>query len=66
MSKINKENKQRLQKEKLVKDIKIFIKKKKRKQQQYGCEHYKNLSEDVKNILAEYRKTYYRMGKNAA
>ena len=49
-----------------MKDIKIFIKKKKRKKQQYGFEHLKNLSEYVKNILAEYKKIYYRMRKNAA
>ena len=47
-------NKKRLQK-KLVKDIKIFLKKKKKKQQ-YGCERYKNLSEEKKQKLVEYRK----------
>ena len=36
------ENKERLQK-KLMKDIKIFLRKKKIKKQQYGHEHYKNL-----------------------
>ena len=41
------ENKERLQK-KLVKDIKIFLRKKK---QQYGSEHYKNQSEDEKQKL---------------
>ena len=55
-------NKKRLQK-KLVKDIKIFLKKKKKKQQ-YGCERYKNLSEEKKQKLVEYRKKYYRMRKN--
>ena len=39
------ENKERLHK-KHVKDIKIFLKKKKK--QQYACEHHKNLSEDKK------------------
>ena len=29
-----------------MKDIKIFLRKKKKKNQQYGCEPYKNLSED--------------------
>ena len=41
------ENKEILQK-KLLKDIKIFLRKKKKKKQQYGCERYKNLSEDEK------------------
>ena len=58
------ENKKRLQK-KVLKDIKIFLKKKKKKKQQYGCERYKNLSEDEKQKLVEYRKKYYRMRKNA-
>ena len=49
------ENKERLQK-KLVKDIKMFLKKKKKKKQQYGRERYKNLSEDEKQKLADYRK----------
>ena len=49
------ENKERLQK-KLVKDIKMFLKKKKKKKQQYGRERYKNLSEDEKQKLVEYRK----------
>ena len=57
------ENKKRLQK-KLVKDIKIFLKKKKEKKQQYGCEHYKNFSEDETNQLVEYRKRYYKMRKS--
>ena len=56
------ENQERLQK-KLAKDIKIFLKKKEK--QQYGCERYKNLSEDVKQKLVEFRKKYYRMRKNA-
>ena len=41
------ENKERLHK-KLVKDIKIFLKKRKKKKPQYGCECYKNLSKDEK------------------
>ena len=50
------ENKERLQK-KLVKNIKIFLKKKKKKKQrQYGRERYKNLSDDEKQKLVEYRK----------
>ena len=39
-----------------MKGIKIFQKKKKNKKQQYGCEDYKNLSEDEKQKLVEYRK----------
>ena len=51
------ENKERLQK-KLGKDIKTFPKKKN------GREGYKNLSEDQKQKLVEYRKKYYRIRKN--
>ena len=40
----------------LVKDIKIFRKKKKKKQQ-YSCKRYKNLSEDDKQKLFEHRKS---------
>ena len=32
-----------------------------KKKQLYGREHYKNLSEDEKQKLVEYRKEYYRM-----
>ena len=39
-------NKEILQK-KLANNIKIFLKKKMKKKQQYGCERYKNLSEDL-------------------
>ena len=46
-----------------MKDIKIFLKKKKK--QQYGCEYYKNLSKDEKSKLFGYRKKYYRIRKNA-
>ena len=61
------ENKERLQKkrEKLAKDIKIFLKKKQTKNKQYGPEGYKNLSEDEKQKLVKYRKKYYRARKNA-
>ena len=57
-------NEKRLQK-KLVKDIKIFLKKIKKKKQQCGCEQYKNLPENEKQKLVEYRKKHYRMIKNA-
>ena len=33
-------------KKKLVKDIKVFLKKKKKKKREYGRERYKNLRED--------------------
>ena len=45
-----------------MKDIKIFLKKTKKKKQQYGRERYKNLSKDEKQKLAEYSKKY-RMKK---
>ena len=48
-------------KEKLLKNIKAFLKKKKEKKQQYGQEQYKNLSEDEKQKLAEYRKKHYEI-----
>ena len=56
-------NKERLQK-KLMKNMKVFLKKKKKKKQQYGHEQYKNLPEDDKQRLVEYRKNYYKMRKN--
>ena len=43
-------------KTKLVKDIKLFLKKKKKKKLQYGRERYKSLPEDEKQELVEYRK----------
>ena len=52
-------------KKKLLKDIKIFLKKKSNKNRQCGRERYKNLSEIKKNKLVEYRKKYYRTKKNA-
>ena len=52
-------NKERPQK-KLTKDIKIFLRKKirkiKEKKQEYTRDRYKNISEDEKQKLAEYRK----------
>ena len=41
------ENKERLQKM-LVKDIRVFLKKRKKKKRQHGSEPYKNLPEDEK------------------
>ena len=49
-----KDNKERLQK-KLVKDIKVFLNKKKKKLQ-YGPGRYKNLPVDEKQKLMECRK----------
>ena len=46
---------------KFAKDIKVFLKKIKKKQQQYGRERYKNLPVDEKQKLVEYRKKYYKM-----
>ena len=43
-------------KKKLAKDIKIYLKKKKKKKQDYGRERYKNLSKDEKQKSVEYRK----------
>ena len=60
INKIKKDNRR-----KLVKDIKIFLKKKKKEKQQYCCECYKNISENEKQKLVKYRKKYYRMRKNA-
>ena len=48
----------------LVNNIGIFLKKKKNKKRQHGSESYKNLPEDEKQKLVEYRKIYYRMQKN--
>ena len=56
------DNKERLQK-KACEKYQIYLKKKKKKKQQYGCENYKNLSEDEKQKLVEYRKKYYRIRK---
>ena len=52
------ENKERLQK-------KFFLKKKKKNNSSIGHERYKNLPEDEKQKLFEYRKQYYKMRKNA-
>ena len=42
--------------------MKILLKKKKKIGK--NTEHYKNLSEDIQNKLAEYQKKCYRMRKN--
>ena len=46
-----------------MKDIKVFIKKRKRQKQQYVRERYNDLPEDGKQSLIEYRKKYYKMRK---
>ena len=56
------DNKERLQKN-LVKDIKVFPEKKKKKKPQYGRERYKNLLEDEKQKLVQDKKKYYKMSK---
>ena len=53
-AKYNQDNKERLQKE-LVKNINFLLQKKK---QQYVRERYKNISEDEKPKVIEYRKEY--------
>ena len=58
------ENKERLQKT-LVKDIKIFLTKKKKKSNNMVENGTKTISETEKQKLVEYRKKYYRMRKNA-
>ena len=52
-SKYDQDNKERLQ-NKLVKDIKVFLKKKKKKA--IIRERYKNLSKNEKRKLVEYKK----------
>ena len=60
-SKYDQDNKERLQ-NKLVKDIKVFLKKKKKKV--IIRERYKNLSKNEKRKLVEYKKKQYRMRRN--
>ena len=57
------ENKEILHKSS-VKDIKIFLKKKKKKINNMVVNVSKNLSKDEKQKLVKYRKEYYRMRKN--
>ena len=54
------EGKERLQK-KPVRDIKIFLKKKKKKIDNMVVNATKNLSEDEKDKLVEYRTKYHKM-----
>ena len=46
-----------------MEDIKNILKKKKKKKQQYGCECYKNLSENEKKRLVEYWKIFIEQEK---
>ena len=55
------ENKERLQKRALERYQNLL---KEGKKWQYGHERYKNLPEDEKEKLVEYRKKYYTMRKN--
>ena len=51
-------------KKNLAKDIKVFLKTKKKKKRHYGCEQYRNLQEDEKQKLVEYRKIKLYNEKN--
>ena len=55
--------KQRKASRKFVQGVKIILKKKKTASGD-GHKQYKNLSEDEKQKLAEYRKKYYKIQKN--
>ena len=46
-----------------MKDITVFPKKIRIKNQQYGFNWYKNLSEDEKQKLVEYGEKFYKMRK---
>ena len=48
-----------------MKDIKMFLKRKKKKSDNMAVKVKKNLSEDEKQKLVEYRKKYYGMRRNA-
>ena len=61
-AKYHQENKKKTSKKKLVKDIKIFLKTKRKKKRQYGRESYK-IANVEKQKLVEYRKKYYRIRK---
>ena len=51
-------------KKKLVKDIKVFLRKKKKVSDNMIVNDNKNLPEDEKQKLVQYRKKYYKMRKN--
>ena len=48
-----------------MKNIKFFLKKRKKKSNNMGCKLYKNFSEDKKQKLVKYKKKYYRTKRNA-
>ena len=48
-----------------VKMSKSFYRRKRKKKATVWCEQYKNLPEDEKQMLVEYRKSYYIMRKIA-
>ena len=58
------DNQEKLQ-SKVLKDTKVFLKQKKKKNQHYGCKIYKYVPENEKQKLAEYRQKYYKMRKIA-
>ena len=62
LAKYYQNDKERLHK-KLMKNIKVFLKKKKKTKRQYGCQRYKNLSVGEKQKFVEYRKKYNKMKK---
>ena len=49
-----------------MKGIKIFLNKIKNKKRQYGCERYRNLTEDKKQRIVKYRKILYNTKKKIA
>ena len=55
------DTKERLHNKAGDRDIKAILKKK----QQHGRKRYKNLSEDEKQNLFDFRKIYFKMRKNA-
>ena len=55
-AKFYQENKERLQKKKLAKDIKIFLKRKKKRSNNMVISVARNFWEDEKQKLVEYRK----------
>ena len=59
------DTKERLHNKAGDRDIKAILKKKKKKKQQHGRKRYKNLSEDEKQNLFDFRKIYFKMRKNA-
>ena len=63
-AKYHQENKEILQKQ-TYERYQSHSKVEKEKKRLYGPKRYKNLSENEKNKLVEYRKKYYRIRKNS-